>query len=710
MNKNPEFDDDLLAKLSAGYSASDRRLIKKALSIPIENLNAKPMRPKGVEVALILCGLGVDGKTIVAALLSDPRFRDQITETDIDRTYGDSIAKLVKNVNWLNTFNDYSPDIISKPEQVEMLRRMLLAMIDDVRAVLIKLAFRVQRLRNLPQEDYEVRLYISRETLDVYSPLANRLGIGQLKWELEDLAFRYLEPQLYKKISNSLTESRADREAYLEKFIAELSLEFKRNGLKAEIYGRPKHIYSIWKKMQRKKVDFIDVYDLRAVRVIVDKVANCYTALGIVHGRWPYIPQEFDDYIANPKPNGYQSLHTVVIGPRSSMVEIQIRTENMHKFAELGVAAHWRYKEGSKQDLATEKTISSIRHILETRNDDNSLLDDFRTELYSDRIFVLTPKGELKDMIKGSTPLDFAYAVHTEVGHRCRGAKINGRIVPLTYELQSGEQVEILTAKEGKPSRNWMEPQLGYLKTQHARSKVRHWFREQDHEQNIRDGKSTLDKERHRLGLKDLEMEQLLDHFHISNNDELLIQIGRGDITLNQLAEALNPRGKQNDFLAIQTGKKVDATAQTHDITVQGIGNLMTTFAKCCKALPGDPIVGYITVGKGITIHRQDCHNVLQLSPDRQDRLIDVSWGHTPQAYPVDIFIRAFDRQDLLRDITQILSNEHVNIQEASTHSDIQDQTVNLRMTLEVKDTAQLSHIINKIAQLHNVLEVGRSN
>ena len=710
MNRNPEGDDNLLVKLSSGYSSADRRLIKKALSIPIENLETKPIRPKGAQVALILCELGVDGKTIIAALLSDPRLRDQISETDIKNTYGEPIAKLVKNVNWLNTFNVYSPEIISKPEQAEMLRRMLLAMIDDVRAVLIKLAFRVQRLRILPQEGYEVRLYISRETLDVYSPLANRLGIGQLKWELEDLAFRYLEPQLYKKLSTSLTESRADREAYLDKFIAELSLEFERNGLNAEIYGRPKHIYSIWKKMQKKKVDFIDVYDLRAVRVIVDKVASCYTALGIAHGRWPYVPQEFDDYIANPKPNGYQSLHTVVIGPRSAMVEIQIRTENMHKFAELGVAAHWRYKEGSKQDIATEKTISSIRHILENKNDDNSLLDDFRTELYSDRIFVLTPKGELKDMTKGATPLDFAYAVHTEVGHRCRGAKINGRIVPLTYELQSGEQIEILTAKEGKPSRNWMEPQLGYLKTTHARAKVRHWFREQDHDQNIRDGKSTLEKERHRLGLKDLEMKQLLDHFHISNNDELLIQIGRGDITLTQLAEALNPRGKEHNFLAIQTGKKVETTTQSHDITVQGIGNLMTHFAKCCKALPGDPIIGYITVGKGITIHRQDCHNVLQIAPNRQDRLVDVTWGHTPQAYPVDIFIRAFDRHDLLRDITQILSNEQVNIQEASTHSDIQDQTVNLRMTLEIKDTAQLSHIINKIAQLHNVLEATRSN
>ncbi len=710
MNRNPEGDDNLLVKLSSGYSSADRRLIKKALSIPIENLETKPIRPKGAQVALILCELGVDGKTIIAALLSDPRLRDQISETDIKNTYGEPIAKLVKNVNWLNTFNVYSPEIISKPEQAEMLRRMLLAMIDDVRAVLIKLAFRVQRLRILPQEGYEVRLYISRETLDVYSPLANRLGIGQLKWELEDLAFRYLEPQLYKKLSTSLTESRADREAYLDKFIAELSLEFERNGLNAEIYGRPKHIYSIWKKMQKKKVDFIDVYDLRAVRVIVDKVASCYTALGIAHGRWPYVPQEFDDYIANPKPNGYQSLHTVVIGPRSAMVEIQIRTENMHKFAELGVAAHWRYKEGIKQDIATEKTISSIRHILENKNDDNSLLDDFRTELYSDRIFVLTPKGELKDMTKGATPLDFAYAVHTEVGHRCRGAKINGRIVPLTYELQSGEQIEILTAKEGKPSRNWMEPQLGYLKTTHARAKVRHWFREQDHDQNIRDGKSTLEKERHRLGLKDLEMKQLLDHFHISNNDELLIQIGRGDITLTQLAEALNPRGKEHNFLAIQTGKKVETTTQSHDITVQGIGNLMTHFAKCCKALPGDPIIGYITVGKGITIHRQDCHNVLQIAPNRQDRLVDVTWGHTPQAYPVDIFIRAFDRHDLLRDITQILSNEQVNIQEASTHSDIQDQTVNLRMTLEIKDTAQLSHIINKIAQLHNVLEATRSN
>ncbi len=710
MNKESKTNEDLLTRLITGYPASDSELIAKALSLPIENIEAKPVRPKGVEVALILRDLGVDASTIIAALLSDPRLRDELCETDIHTNYGESVAKLVKNVNWLNTFNIYSPQIISKPEQAEMLRRMLLAMVDDVRAVLIKLAYRVQRLKILPQEDYEVRLYISRETLDVYAPLANRLGIGQLKWELEDLALRYLEPQLYKKISKSLTESRADREAYLSDFIAQLTAEFEQNGLKAKIYGRPKHIYSIWKKMQRKKVDFVDVYDLRAVRVIVNKLSNCYTALGIVHGRWPYVPQEFDDYIANPKPNGYQSLHTVIVGPDSAMVEIQIRSENMHDFAELGVAAHWRYKEGSKQDAATEKTISSIRRLLENKDDDNSLLDDFRTELYNDRIFVLTPKGELKDMVKGSTPLDFAYAVHSEVGHRCRGAKIDGHIVPLTYKLQSGEQVEILTAKEGRPSRNWMEPQLGYLNTPHARSKVRHWFREQDHEQNIRDGKAILEKERQRLGIKEYSMEHLLEHFHASNNEEILIQIGRGDITLTQVAEAMNPREKQDNFLSIQTGKKPETPVPSHDITVQGIGNLMTNFAKCCKALPGDPIIGYITVGKGITIHRQDCHNVILLPTDRQDRLIDVSWGHTPRAYPVDIFIRAFDRHDLLRDITEILSNQHVNIQEASTHSDIQDQTVNLRMTLEIKNTAQLSHIIGKIGQLHNILEISRQN
>ncbi len=707
MSTDPKADNKLLRELTHGFSKEDAEQIEKAFATPIEN--TKPIiRPKGSDVALILHGLGVDATTLVAALLSDPRLRDQLDENTIEEHFGKTIASMVNNVNWLNTFNVYSPEFIFKPDQAETLRRMLLAMIDDVRAVLIKLAYRVQRLRILPHEDYEVRLTISQETLDIYSPLANRLGIGQLKWKLEDLAFRYLEPQLYKKISNSLTESRADREAYLVNFISELSSEFDKHGIQAKIQGRPKHIYSIRKKMQRKKVDFVEVYDLRAVRIIVDKVATCYTALGIAHGRWQYVPQEFDDYIANPKPNGYQSLHTVIVGPDSAMVEIQIRTRNMHHFAELGVAAHWRYKEGGKQDTATEKTIASIRRLLENKDDDNSLLDDFRTDLYTDRIFVLTPKGELKDMLKGSTPLDFAYAVHTEVGHRCRGAKINGRIVPLTYALQSGEQIEILTAKEGSPSHNWLEPHLGYLKTSHARSKVRHWFREQDHEKNARDGKTILEKERQRLNINEIDPDNLLNHFHLSKFDDLLIRIGRADITVNQLAEALDPREKHDSFFNIQASKKPKTQIHHDDITVQGVGNLMTNFAQCCKPLPGDLIIGYITVGKGIAIHRQDCTNILQITQDKENRLVDVTWGHIPQAYPVDISVRAFDRQDLLRDITQILSNEHVNIQEASTHSNIQDQTVNMTMTLEIKDTTQLSQIIAKIGQLRNVLEAKR--
>lgn len=707
MNTAPAAENKLLRELTSGFSKKDAKQIEKACTTPIEN--TKPIiRPKGSEVALILHGLGVDATTLVAALLSDPRLRNQLDEKTIEEHYGKTVANLVNNVNWLNTFNVYSPEFTSKPDQAETLRRMLLAMVDDVRAVLIKLAFRVQRLRILPHEDYEVRLTIAQETLDIYSPLANRLGIGQLKWELEDLAFRYLEPQLYKKISKSLTESRAEREAYLVNFISELSSEFDKHGIHAEIHGRPKHIYSIRKKMQRKKVDFVEVYDLRAVRVIVDKVTTCYTALGLVHGRWQYVPHEFDDYIANPKPNGYQSLHTVIVGPDSAMVEIQIRTQNMHHFAELGVAAHWRYKESGNQDTATEKTIASIRRLLENKDDNNSLLDDFRTELYSDRIFVLTPKGELKDMLKGSTPLDFAYAVHTEVGHRCRGAKINGRIVPLTYELQSGEQIEILTAKESSPSRNWLEPHPGYLKTSHARSKVRHWFREQDHEKNARDGKAILEKERHRLNIKEIDSENLLKHFHLTNFDDLLIRIGRAEISINQLIVALNPKEKYDHFLNIQASKKTRAQTRQDDVTVQGVGNLLTSFAQCCKPLPGDLIIGYITVGKGIAIHRQDCTNVRQMTQDKQNRLVDVSWGYSPQAYPINISVRAFDRQDLLRDITQILSNEHVNILEAGTHSNIQDQTVNMTMILEIKDTTQLSQIIAKINQLRNVLEVQR--
>ncbi|MGH8476580.1 MAG: RelA/SpoT family protein [Methylococcales bacterium] len=651
--------------------------------------------------------LGVDPPTLTATLLSDSRLNHALAIPEIELRFGATVANLVRNVRWLNTFNVYAREVISNPDQAEILRRMLLAMVDDVRAVLIKLAFRVERLRNLASESHEVGHYIARETLELYSRLANRLGIGQLKWELEDLAFRYLDPQIYRKIARSLTENRASREASVARVVELLKERLKAEGIDAEICGRPKHIYSIWKKMQRKQVDFNDVYDLQAVRILVDEVSTCYNTLGIIHGMWQYLPREFDDYIATPKTNGYQSLHTIVVGPEGAMVEIQIRTYAMDQFARLGVAAHWRYKEGGKHDSAISKSIESLRKLLDNK-DDNYLLDDFKTDLYTGRIFIVTPNGELKELPKGATPLDFAYYIHTEIGHRCRGAKVNRKIVPLSYTLQSGQQVEILTAREAKPKRSWLDPYAGYLKTAGARSKVRQWFRRQDREGNLRDGKGILEKLCRQYAIKQVDQSGLVKHFRLSQFDELMIAVGRADISPDQLADALIPPEKTDRLLEIAPLRKSRAQAPNQDVSVHGIDNLLTSFSQCCNPVAGDSIIGYISGAKGVAIHRLDCKNIVQLPERKRDRLIPVDWGDNPQARSVDVLIRAIDRTSLLRDITQILSNEQVHIREASSRANGKDHTVTIKLTLDILDAEQLTRTLAKINQLANILESGR--
>ncbi|MGH8558504.1 MAG: RelA/SpoT family protein [Methylococcales bacterium] len=699
---------DRLTSLTAGLSEADSAPIAQALEIPVRNDQSGPARPEGVDVALILKHLGVDPPTLTAAILSDSRLQNELDLKEIERTFGSTVANLVRNVRWLNTFNVYSPEVISNPDQAEILRRMLLAMVDDVRAVLIKLAFRVERLRNLSSESYEVGHYIARETLELYSRLANRLGIGQLKWELEDLAFRYLNPQIYRKIAASLTESRASREAYLKRVVDILKDRLQAEGIGAELSGRPKHIYSIWKKMQRKQVDFKDVYDLRAVRILVDQVSTCYSTLGFIHGLWQYIPGEFDDYIATPKTNGYQSLHTVVVGPEAAMVEIQIRTRAMDQFANLGVAAHWRYKEGGKHEHAVVKSIESLRKLLDNKDDGNHLLDDFKTDLYTGRIFVLTPTGELKELPKGATPLDFAYLIHTEIGHRCRGAKVNRKIVPLSYTLQSGDQVEILTSREAEPKRSWLDSSPGYLKTPGARSKVRQWFRKQDRERNLRDGKAILEKLCRQNGIKQIDQAGLVKHFRVSQFDELLAAIGRAEFSPEQLGEALIPPEEVDEMPAILSVRKSLTPAPGSDVNVHGVENLLTSFAQCCKPVAGDPIIGYISGAKGVAIHRRNCKNIDQLPERKQNRLIKVDWGDNPQARTVDVLVRAMDRSGLLRDVTQILANEQIHIRKATSRPNPKDHTVNIKVTLEVVDSEQLTRTLEKINRLPHILEAGR--
>ncbi len=528
-NLSMDNNTSLAQSLFPDLSESDLVSVVKALSL-VDQADKQQkqisQRPKGIDVASILTAVHIDLATILAAVLSDSRLEGQLTESTLTCEFGPVVSALVKDVNWLNKVSIYNADMANQPNQTEILRRMLLAMTHDVRAVLIKLAYRIQRLRNLNQEQLEIRKFIARETLDIYAPLANRLGISQFKWELEDLAFRYLEPDRYLDIAKSLADKRVEREACIDTFLNDLRQALDENALKAKVYGRPKHIYSIWCKMRRKHLPIDELYDLLAVRVIVEDVTACYTVLGLAHSQWQYIPKEFDDYIANPKENGYQSLHTVVLDKQGNRIEIQVRTRSMHEFAELGVAAHWRYKEGGKHNVASEKNITSLRLLLEERGNDN-LLESFHTELFSDRVFVLTPTGKLVDLIKGATPLDFAYAIHTEVGHNCRGAKVNGQIKPMTYTLRSGEQVEIITVKNGQPSHNWLDPNLGYLKTPRAISKVKSWFKQQELSDNITTGKSLLDKESKRLGVKHVDLNDLIKHFKVPDIDHLYKALGR---------------------------------------------------------------------------------------------------------------------------------------------------------------------------------------
>ena len=700
MHKKTDTDKNLFTSRSAPEQEQIRRALALLALIPED---PGYHRPTGIEVASILKDYHVDIKTLLAALLSDPRLPHLPAAPDIRALFGDTVAALVKDVNWLNTLTVYSTEMAHKPNQAETLRRMLLSMTQEVRAVLIKLAYRIHRLRSLPKETYELRHFIAQETLDIYAPIANRLGIHQFKWELEDMAFRYLEPQVYRQIAKSLANNRVQRENCINNFIGLLQHHLAEESISNTCYGRPKHIYSIWKKMQRKQLDIDELYDLLAVRVIVDNLTHCYTVLGIVHSLWQYIPKEFDDYIANPKGNGYQSLHTVILDPDGNRIEVQIRTQEMHDYAELGVAAHWSYKEGGKQTPAMDKSVATLRKLLEEKPNEEALGGDFRNELFNDRVYVQTPAGKLVDLAKGCTPLDFAYQVHTEIGHRCRGAKVNGRIVPLTYILKSGEQVEILTAKESAPNRNWIDPSLGYLKSSRAISKVKSWFRNQQQAENIARGKAILDKESQRLGIKTPNIEEMCSHFKHADSDTLLEAIGRSDINAQQLAFFL----KVPELEAQPVNAKQKKNHGQTTVTVAGIDNVQTAFAHCCNPVLGDDIIGYISHHKGITVHRSLCKNIVQLSPEKQTQLITVSWGGKKASHAVPIVIDAYNGQNLLNNVSHILAQARIHIFNAAmdTHPDF---SATLNMTLQIEDTHQLSQVLSKISCLPHIVDVRR--
>ena len=590
----------------------------------------------------------------------------------------------------------------------EGLRRLLLAIIRDLRVVFILLARQLARMRAASSLVENERQELARLTRDIHSPLANRLGIWQLKWELEDLAFRYLQPDTYRRIAKLLDERRGDRETFIRETLAELGDALQAADIRADLAGRPKHIFSIWKKMQRKALEFSDLYDIRAVRVLVDSVSDCYAALGIVHALWPHLPGEFDDYVARPKSNGYRSLHTAVIGPHGKTLEVQIRTHEMHRANELGVAAHWRYKEGGSGDADFEAKIAWMRKLLEPRNDDGELAADLQTELLEDRVYVLTPRGEVVDMPHGGTVLDFAYHVHTEVGHRCRGAKVNGRIVPLTYQPHSGDRVEILTAKVGEPSRDWLSVHHGYLNTGRARDKVRAWFRRSAYEANIAAGRSLFERELKRLAMPDADLAKLPALFNLQTHDELLIALALGEISPGQVARVLQEAQQPPEPPSMPT--TVRPTVFDHSaISIEGVGNLLTVLARCCQPLPGDPVRGFITRTRGVSVHRANCASLARLARRDPDRVIDVSWGQAEaQAYEVTIQLNGYDRKGLQKDVVGLISNANIGIIASSSRLFARTGEVEMRYTLRVRDFEQLSALLDRLAALPNVVEARR--
>ncbi|WP_312342145.1 GTP diphosphokinase [Stutzerimonas nitrititolerans] len=676
----------------------------------------------GLEIAEILADLKLDQDSLVAAVIYRGVREGKVQLADVHQRFGPVVAKLIEGVLRMAaisaSLNPRESLVLGSQTQVENLRKMLVAMVDDVRVALIKLAERTCAIRAVKNADDDKRHRVAREVFDIYAPLAHRLGIGHIKWELEDLSFRYLEPEQYKQIAQLLHERRLDREQYIDNVVQQLRDELTAAGIQPEIDGRAKHIYSIWRKMQKKGLQFSQIYDVRAVRVLVPEVRDCYTALGIVHTLWRHIPKEFDDYIANPKENGYRSLHTAVLGPEVKVLEVQIRTLAMHEEAELGVCAHWRYKGtdvNSSSDHYEEK-IAWLRQVLEWHEelgDIGGLADQLRVDIEPDRVYVFTPDGHAIDLPKGATPLDFAYRVHTEIGHNCRGAKVNGRIVPLNYSLQTGEQVEIITSKQGSPSRDWLNPNLGYITTSRSRAKIVHWFKLQARDQNVAAGKALLERELGRLDLPPVDFDKVAEKANLKNAEDMFAALGAGDLRLAHLVnlaqQLVEPERGYDQLELIPRRSAPYKPGKRGDVQIQGVGNLLTQMAGCCQPLPGDPIVGYITLGRGVSIHRQDCPSVLQLSGREPERIIQVSWGPVPEkTYPVEIFIRAYDRAGLLRDISQMLLNERINVLSMNTRSNKEDSTAQMLLTIEIPGLNALGRLLSRISQLPNIIEAKR--
>ncbi|MES2664365.1 MAG: GTP diphosphokinase [Pseudomonadota bacterium] len=677
----------------------------------------------GLNMVDLLADLRLDMDALVAAMLYRPVREGQLALPMVHEKFGSTIAHLVEGVlrmAAISSFVDASPRPVlgQSIDQIGNLRKMLIAMVDDVRVALIKLVERTCAIRAVKHASAEKRERVAREVFEIYAPLAHRLGIGHIKWELEDLSFRYLHPEPYQKIAMQLDERRLLRQDYIDQVVNELTDVLKKNDIQANVSGRAKHIYSIWRKMQQKRVDFSQIYDIRAVRILVPSIRDCYSVLGLVHATWQHIPKEFDDYIARPKENGYRSLHTAVLGPSGRVIEVQIRTSDMHEEAELGVCAHWHYKEGTQGQPTSshEGKIAWLRQVLEWHEElgetsVSELMSEFAHNSLEERIYVLTRDGHVVDMALGATPLDFAYHVHTEVGHRCRGARVNQRIVPLNHPLKTGDQVDIITAKENHPSRDWLNPNLGYVTTSRARAKIQNWFKLQDREQNLRDGRAMLEHELQRLSMSDISFEQIAEKLRIKSGDEVCVAFARGEIKVGQILNALQDAHplviSEQELL-----HKRDSPPALHggaEVIVDGVGDLLSRTAGCCQPVPGDEVLGYVSVGRGIIVHQQDCSEITRLQVAEPRRVIEIDWTHGDQrVYPVNVTIRSYDRQGLLRDISALLAAEKINVIEVQTLSNKRDGTASMHLTLETSSLGQLSRVLARISQLPNVFEVHR--
>lgn len=670
---------------------------------------------EGRAIADIVEGLGLP-PAVIAAVHVYPVLRDDLLgSAKLEASDIGELAGIAHGLVQLGRFRlppDWQPGEALAVQQSEALRKMLLAVVSDVRLVLVRIAEQLYRLRLAKKAPTDEQQALAIETREIYAALANRLGVWRLKWELEDLAFRYLEPDTYKQIAQTLNEKRTERESFIDTVKSQLLTELAKAGLDADISGRPKHIYSIWRKMQRKGSGLEHIFDERAVRVLVKDVRECYAALGVVHNLWSYLPGEFDDYIAHPKENNYQSLHTAVIGPKGRTIEVQIRTHDMHRQAELGVAAHWRYKEGGSPEAAFDQKIRFIRHILEPSDQGDELLDQIRDDVFEDRVYAVSPKGDVAEMPAGSTPLDFAYHVHTQVGHRCRGAKVNGRIVPLTYKVQNGDKIEIITASQPKPSRDWLNPQLGYLAATRSRAKVRTWFRQQDKEQNRRQGREMLDRELARLNVRDIPANEIAKHLKFKDSEAFCTALGAGDLSTAAIATALqNLRRDESIEILKKPRQRKSKGVKKHATAISGVGDLLSTFARCCRPVPPEQIAGYITQGRGISIHRQDCGNFLRLNSRNPERVIEVDWGDSEQAsYPAELKLYAYDRQGLLRDISSVLADEKISLLALQTKSDKKTMQAIMELSIEVPGLPALSRIISRLEQVANVTSVRRRN